>query len=53
MWGISASSSAGPPDLTVLFRLAAHEAKESRAQGRILRVVSVFMATVNITQLHL
>lgn len=32
--------SSGQADLTNLFRLAAHEAKKSRAQNRILRVVS-------------
>ena len=35
------AASAGQADLTNLFRLAAHEAKKSRAQNRILRVVSV------------
>ncbi|WVY93732.1 hypothetical protein V8G54_032820 [Vigna mungo] len=39
MRSISASSSAGPPDLIVLFRLDAHEAKKSRVQGRIFRVI--------------
>ncbi|BAT77967.1 hypothetical protein LR48_Vigan04g237300 [Vigna angularis] len=42
MRGISASSSAGPPDLTVLFGLAAHEAKKSRVQGRIFRVILLY-----------
>lgn len=42
MRGLSAttSTSSNQPDLTTLFRLAAHEAKKSRMQGRILRVVS-------------
>lgn len=35
----SSSTTAGQPDLTHLFRLAAHEAKKSRLQGRILRVI--------------
>ncbi|RDX62888.1 BRISC and BRCA1-A complex member 1, partial [Mucuna pruriens] len=39
---LSASSSIGQPDLTALFRLAAHEAKKSRAQGRILRVILLY-----------
>ncbi|KAE9609333.1 hypothetical protein Lal_00020442 [Lupinus albus] len=39
MRGLSASSSSGQSDLTNLFRLAAHEAKKSRTQGRILRVI--------------
>lgn len=33
--------STGQADLTNLFRLAAHEAKKSRAQNRILRVVRI------------
>lgn len=37
---LSATSSSGHADLTTLFRIAAHEAKKSRAQKRILRVVS-------------
>lgn len=40
MRGLSATTSSGQPDLTNLFRLAAHEAKKSHMQGRILRVVS-------------
>ncbi|WVZ24479.1 hypothetical protein V8G54_003023 [Vigna mungo] len=32
MQSISTSSSAGPPDLTFLFQLVAHEAKKSRVQ---------------------
>lgn len=39
--GISVDSSAGHADLTHLFRVANHEAKKSRAQNRILRVVSI------------
>ncbi|TKY74919.1 BRISC and BRCA1-A complex member 1 [Spatholobus suberectus] len=39
MRGLSASSSTGQPDLTNLFRLAAHEAKKSRLHDRILRVI--------------
>lgn len=37
---LSASSSSGQPDLTNLFRVAAHEAKKSRMQNRIFRVVN-------------
>lgn len=37
--GLAATSSCGPADLTSLFRVAAHEAKKSRAQNRIFRVV--------------
>ncbi|EEF45810.1 conserved hypothetical protein [Ricinus communis] len=40
--GLSASSSSGQADLTHLFRLAAHEAKKSHAQNRILRVILVY-----------
>ncbi|XP_027356029.1 uncharacterized protein LOC113865567 [Abrus precatorius] len=39
MRGLSASSSTVQPDLTNLFRIAAHEAKKSRLHGRILRVI--------------
>lgn len=41
--GLTVNSSCGHADLTQLFRLAAHEAKKSRAQNRILRVVSFSM----------
>ncbi|XVF89117.1 hypothetical protein PTKIN_Ptkin19aG0104800 [Pterospermum kingtungense] len=34
--------SSGQADLTNLFRLAAHEAKKSRAQNRILRVILIY-----------
>lgn len=37
---LSAIPSSGNADLTGLFRIASHEAKKSRAQNRILRVVS-------------
>ena len=37
---LSADSSSGHADLTQLFKIAYHEAKKSRAQNRILRVVS-------------
>ncbi|CAL1386354.1 unnamed protein product [Linum trigynum] len=40
--GLSPSSSSGQADLTNLFRLAAHEAKKSRAQNRLLRVVLIY-----------
>ncbi|OAY26831.1 uncharacterized protein LOC110603849 [Manihot esculenta] len=40
--GLSATSSCGQADLTHLFRLAAHEAKKSRSQNRILRVILVY-----------
>jgi hypothetical protein len=40
MRGLTATTSSSQPDLTSLFRLAAHESKKSRMQGRILRVVS-------------
>ncbi|KAF5797823.1 putative BRISC and BRCA1-A complex member 1, von Willebrand factor A-like domain superfamily [Helianthus annuus] len=36
------SSSAGHADLTHLFRVANHEAKKSRAQNRILRVILLY-----------
>ncbi|XP_031102111.1 uncharacterized protein LOC116006008 [Ipomoea triloba] len=39
---ISVDSSFGQADLTQLFRVAAHEAKKSRAQNRILRVVLLY-----------
>lgn len=38
--GLSATSSSGHADLTALFRVATHEAKKSRAQNRIFRVVT-------------
>lgn len=37
---LQATSASGHADLTQLFRIAAHEAKKSRAQNRIFRVVS-------------
>ncbi|XP_010546506.1 PREDICTED: BRISC and BRCA1-A complex member 1-like [Tarenaya hassleriana] len=41
--GLSAvTSSCGQADLTLLFQLAAHEARKSRAQDRILRLVVVY-----------
>ncbi|KAL5062869.1 hypothetical protein RYX36_024606 [Vicia faba] len=36
---LSATTSSSQPDLTTLFQLAAHEAKKSSTQGRILRVI--------------
>lgn len=39
---LSATSSSGHADLTTLFRIAAHEAKKSRAQKRILRVILIY-----------
>lgn len=40
--GISIDPSATQADLTQLFRVAAHEAKKSRAQNRILRLVLLY-----------
>lgn len=40
--GISATSACGQADLTHLFKLASHEAKKSRAQNRILRVILIY-----------
>lgn len=40
--GLSATSPSGCADLTHLFRLAALEAKKSRVEGRLFRVVSLF-----------
>ncbi|CAK9145313.1 unnamed protein product [Ilex paraguariensis] len=40
--GISVDSSSGHVDLTQLFRVAAHEAKKSRAQNRIFRVILLY-----------
>lgn len=40
--GLSAIQSSGQADLTNLFRVAAHEAKRSRAQNRILRVILIY-----------
>ena len=45
------SSTTSQPDLTNLFRLAAHEAKKSRMQGRILRVI-LFYCRSNIRPQH-
>ncbi|KMT17979.1 hypothetical protein BVRB_2g033250 [Beta vulgaris subsp. vulgaris] len=39
---LSVSSSGGHADLTQLFRIAAHEAKKSRSQNRILRVILLY-----------
>ena len=39
---LSADSSSGHVDLTQLFKIAYHEAKKSRAQNRILRVVLIY-----------
>ncbi|GLT25542.1 hypothetical protein SLA2020_006640 [Shorea laevis] len=39
---VATSSSSGQADLTNLFRLAAHEAKKSHAQDRILRVILIY-----------
>ncbi|KAK9131057.1 hypothetical protein Sjap_011544 [Stephania japonica] len=53
---LSASSSHGQADLTQLFRIAAHEAKKSRQQNRILRVhqwpASQKLFTVDVIYLH-
>ncbi|KAL1210276.1 putative sister chromatid cohesion protein PDS5 [Cardamine amara subsp. amara] len=40
--GLSATKSSGPADLTLLFHEAAQEAKTSRAQNRILRVILIY-----------
>ncbi|CAN8273187.1 unnamed protein product [Cochlearia groenlandica] len=40
--GLSATKSSGRADLTLLFRAAAQEAKHSRAQNRILRVILIY-----------
>ncbi|KAI5354251.1 PREDICTED: BRISC and BRCA1-A complex member 1 [Prunus dulcis] len=39
---LSATSSSSNADLTSLFRVAAHEAKKSRAQNRLLRVILIY-----------
>ncbi|URE46777.1 interconversion of serine and glycine (By similarity) [Musa troglodytarum] len=38
----AADSSYGLADITQLFRIAAHEAKKSRAQGRLFRVILIY-----------
>lgn len=48
---ISVDSSFGQADLTQLFRVAAHEAKKSRAQNRILRVVSLLLIVYHLNSL--
>ncbi|XP_071705077.1 uncharacterized protein [Rutidosis leptorrhynchoides] len=40
--GINVDSSAGHADLTHLFKVANHEAKKSRAQNRLLRVILLY-----------
>ncbi|CAI9093646.1 OLC1v1029199C1 [Oldenlandia corymbosa var. corymbosa] len=40
--GLSLDTSSGQADLTQLFRIAAHEAKKSRLQNRILRIVLLY-----------
>ncbi|XP_059642290.1 uncharacterized protein LOC132284225 [Cornus florida] len=40
--GLAADSSSGQADLTQLFRVAAHEARKSRAQNRIFRVILIY-----------
>ncbi|KAI4376977.1 hypothetical protein MLD38_014676 [Melastoma candidum] len=39
--GLSVTAPSGQADLTLLFRMAAHEAKKSRAQNRIFRLVGI------------
>lgn len=51
--GLSASSSSGHADLTALFRVATHEAKKSRAQNRIFRVVAKNCLEFYISPCHL
>lgn len=49
---ISATNSSGPADLTLLFQEAAQGAKTSRAQNRILRVVSFVLCKHTLLYLH-
>ncbi|WJX35353.1 hypothetical protein P8452_23356 [Trifolium repens] len=51
MRGLTATTSSSQPDLTSLFRLAAHESRKSRMQGRILRVI-LFYCRSNIRPQH-
>ncbi|KAG1330190.1 BRISC and BRCA1-A complex member 1 [Cocos nucifera] len=39
---VAANSSYGLADITQLFRIAAHEAKKSRMQGRLFRVILIY-----------
>uniref|UniRef100_A0A803LBE1 BRISC and BRCA1-A complex member 1 n=1 Tax=Chenopodium quinoa TaxID=63459 RepID=A0A803LBE1_CHEQI len=52
--GLSVSSSGGQADLSQLFRVAAHEAKKSRSQSRILRVwpIDQKLFTLDVIYLH-
>ncbi|CBI20617.3 unnamed protein product, partial [Vitis vinifera] len=45
--GLSVDGSCGNADLTQLFRVAAHEAKKSRAQNRIFRVLYLRVVVEN------
>ncbi|KAK4277357.1 hypothetical protein QN277_015369 [Acacia crassicarpa] len=49
--GLSATSSSGQPDLTHLFKVAAHEAKKSHAQNRIFRVILIYCRS-SVQPLH-
>ncbi|GMH11840.1 hypothetical protein Nepgr_013681 [Nepenthes gracilis] len=48
--GLSIDSTSGQADLTQLFRIASHEAKKSRAQNRILRVILLYCRSSMLPQ---
>ncbi|KAL5065917.1 hypothetical protein RYX36_027654 [Vicia faba] len=52
MRGFSATTSTTQPDLTTLFQLAAREARKSRTQGRILRVILFYCRSAVRPQHH-
>ncbi|KAK3438989.1 hypothetical protein EUGRSUZ_C03947 [Eucalyptus grandis] len=47
---LSATSACGHADLTQLFRIAAHEAKKSRMQNRIFRVILIYCTNGQLTK---
>ncbi|XP_054798834.1 uncharacterized protein LOC129303500 [Prosopis cineraria] len=51
MRGLLATSSSSQPDLTNLFRVAAHEAKKSHVQNRIFRVILIYCRS-SVRPLH-
>ncbi|KAL3655694.1 hypothetical protein CASFOL_000090 [Castilleja foliolosa] len=53
MRGISVDSSSDIADLTQLFKVATHEAKKSRAQNRIFRVILIYCRSSMLPQYHL
>ncbi|KAL3650765.1 hypothetical protein CASFOL_007168 [Castilleja foliolosa] len=53
MQGISVDSSSSNADLTQLFKVATHQAKKSRAQNRIFRVILIYCRSSMLPQYQL